>query len=204
MKAAREAEQAVMKRKKLGPIHGIPFSIKDLTFTKGVRTMSGSHIFADRVPDQDAPFVRRLKDAGGIFIGKTTTPEFGWKALSGCPLTGDTHNPWNLADEHRRLQRGRGRGGRGGPRAAPPRLGRRGLDPRAVGLLRHLRPQAVVRPRAAVARVEQRLHDAQRADDADGGRRRADAQRDGGPRRLGPHLASTPRPPTTWASSTAA
>src|SRR3990170_9057219 len=96
MKAAREAEQAVMKRKKLGPIHGIPFSIKDLTFTKGVRTMSGSHIFADRVPDQDAPFVRRLKDAGGIFIGKTSTPEFGWKALSGCPLTGDTHNPWDL------------------------------------------------------------------------------------------------------------
>ena len=50
MKEAREAEQAVMRRKKLGPIHGIPFSIKDLTFTKGVRTMSGSHIFATRVP----------------------------------------------------------------------------------------------------------------------------------------------------------
>jgi len=97
MKAAREAEQAVMKRKKLGPIHGIPFSIKDLAFTKGVRTMGGSHIFASRVPDHDAPFVRRLKEAGGILIGKTTTPEFGWKALSGCPLTGDTHNPWNLA-----------------------------------------------------------------------------------------------------------
>src|SRR5437016_1152902 len=97
MKAAREAEQAVMKRKKLGPIHGIPFSIKDLAFTKGVRTMGGSHIFASRVPDQDAPFVRRLKEAGGILVGKTTTPEFGWKALSGCPLTGDTHNPWNLA-----------------------------------------------------------------------------------------------------------
>ena len=97
MKAAREAEQAVMKKKKLGPIHGIPFSIKDLSFTKGVRTMSGSHIFASRVPDHDAPYVRRLKEAGGILIGKTTTPEFGWKALSGCPLTGDTHNPWNLA-----------------------------------------------------------------------------------------------------------
>ena len=94
---ARKAEQAVMKKKKLGPIHGIPFSIKDLSFTKGVRTMSGSHIFADRVPDHDAPYVRRLKEAGGILTGKTTSPEFGWKALSGCPLTGDTHNPWNLA-----------------------------------------------------------------------------------------------------------
>ena len=97
MKAARAAEQAVMKKKKLGPLHGIPFSIKDLTFTKGVRTMSGSRIFAERVPEHDAPFVRRLKEAGGILTGKTTSPEFGWKALSGCPLTGDTHNPWNLA-----------------------------------------------------------------------------------------------------------
>jgi len=97
MKAARAAEQAVMKRKKLGPLHGIPFSIKDLAFTAGVKTMSGSHIFADRVPDHDAPYVRRLKEAGGILIGKTTAPEFGWKALSGCPLTGDTRNPWNTA-----------------------------------------------------------------------------------------------------------
>ena len=96
MKGAREAEQAVMKKRKLGPIHGIPFSVKDLSFTAGVKTMGGSHIFADRVPEHDAPFVRRLKEAGGILIGKTTTPEFGWKALSGCPLTGDTHNPWKL------------------------------------------------------------------------------------------------------------
>ena len=96
MKGAREAEQAVMKKRKLGPIHGIPFSAKDLSFTAGVKTMGGSHIFADRVPEHDAPFVRRLKEAGGILIGKTTTPEFGWKALSGCPLTGDTHNPWKL------------------------------------------------------------------------------------------------------------
>jgi len=96
MKGARVAEQAVMKKRKLGPIHGIPFSVKDLSFTAGVKTMGGSHIFADRVPEHDAPFVRRLKEAGGILIGKTTTPEFGWKALSGCPLTGDTHNPWKL------------------------------------------------------------------------------------------------------------
>jgi Asp-tRNAAsn/Glu-tRNAGln amidotransferase A subunit and related amidases len=85
MKAARAAEQAVMKKKKLGPIHGIPFSVKDLSFTKGVRTMGGSHLFADRVPDHDAPFVRRLKEAGGILTGKTTTPEFGWKASAAAP-----------------------------------------------------------------------------------------------------------------------
>ena len=62
--------------------------------------------------------MRRLQGAGGDLIGKTTTPEFGWKALGDSPLTGDTRNPWNTAHDHRRLQRGRGRGGRGGPRAA--------------------------------------------------------------------------------------
>jgi aspartyl-tRNA(Asn)/glutamyl-tRNA(Gln) amidotransferase subunit A len=93
--AARRAEDAVMKGAPLGPIHGLPFSIKDLAFTAGVRTMGGSAIFEHRVPDTDAPFVRRLKQAGGVMVGKTTTPEFGWKALGDCPLTGVTRNPWN-------------------------------------------------------------------------------------------------------------
>jgi aspartyl-tRNA(Asn)/glutamyl-tRNA(Gln) amidotransferase subunit A len=95
--AAREAEAAVLQGRPLGPLHGIPFTIKDLAFTKGVRTMSGSFVFADRVPDVDAPFVRRLKAAGGVMIGKTTTPEFGWKGLGDSPLTGITRNPWNPA-----------------------------------------------------------------------------------------------------------
>ena len=82
MESARAAEAAVMKGGPLGPLHGIPFSIKDLAFTKGVRTMGGSFIYEHRVPDLDAPYVRRLKEAGGVFLGKTTTPEFGWKGLS--------------------------------------------------------------------------------------------------------------------------
>jgi aspartyl-tRNA(Asn)/glutamyl-tRNA(Gln) amidotransferase subunit A len=94
---ARAAEQAVMKGERLGPLHGLPFSIKDLAFTKGVRTMSGSYIFEHRVPDVDPPFVRRLREAGGVFVGKTTTPEFGWKAIGDSPLTGITRNPWNPA-----------------------------------------------------------------------------------------------------------
>jgi aspartyl-tRNA(Asn)/glutamyl-tRNA(Gln) amidotransferase subunit A len=94
---ARAAEQAVMKGDQLGPLHGVPFSIKDLAFTKGVRTMSGSFIFEHRVPDVDPPFVRRLREAGGIFVGKTATPEFGWKAIGDSPLTGITRNPWNPA-----------------------------------------------------------------------------------------------------------
>ena len=93
--AARAAERAVMSGARLGALHGVPFSIKDLALTKGVRTMSGSHIFATRVPDTDPPFVRRLLEAGGLLLGKTTTPEFGWKAIGDSPLTGITRNPWN-------------------------------------------------------------------------------------------------------------
>jgi len=93
--AAREAEQAVVKGQARGPLHGVPFSIKDLHFTRGVRTMSGSFIFERRVPDVDPPVVRRLRQAGGVMLGKTTTPEFGWKGLGDSPLTGITRNPWN-------------------------------------------------------------------------------------------------------------
>jgi aspartyl-tRNA(Asn)/glutamyl-tRNA(Gln) amidotransferase subunit A len=93
---ARAAEHAVMQGGALGPLHGVPYSVKDLNFTKGVRTMGGSFIFEHRVPDTDAPLVRRLKAAGGVMVGKTTSPEFGWKALGDSPLTGITRNPWNL------------------------------------------------------------------------------------------------------------
>jgi len=94
MESARAAEAAVMAGDNLGPLHGVPFSVKDLALTKGIPSQMGSHIFKDRVPDRDAAFVPRLREAGGIMLGKTTTPEFGWKALSDCPLTGATHNPW--------------------------------------------------------------------------------------------------------------
>ena len=57
--------------------------------------MGGSFIFERRTTEVDAPYVRRLKEAGGVMIGKTTTPEFGWKALGDSPLTGITRNPWN-------------------------------------------------------------------------------------------------------------
>src|SRR5205807_5808123 len=93
--AARATELAVVRGGRLGLLHGIPVSVKDLHFTKDVRTMSGLFIFLDRVPDVDAPFVRRLKEAGAIIVGKTTTPEFGWKAIGDSPLTGITRNPWN-------------------------------------------------------------------------------------------------------------
>src|SRR5262245_45983337 len=94
---ARQAEAAVMRGDRLPPLHGIPYTIKDLAFTQGIRTMGGSHIFAARVPDADAPFVARLRAAGGVMLGKTTTSEFGWKGTGDSPLTGSTRNPWNTA-----------------------------------------------------------------------------------------------------------
>jgi aspartyl-tRNA(Asn)/glutamyl-tRNA(Gln) amidotransferase subunit A len=94
--AARAAEDAVAKGGRLGPLHGVPVSIKDLALVKGVPARFGSFVFAERVGEVDAPYVRRLKEAGAIIVGKTTTPEFGWKALGDSPLTGITRNPWNL------------------------------------------------------------------------------------------------------------
>jgi len=94
---ARRAEAAVMAGERLGPLHGVPFSVKDLLFTKGVRTTMGSLIFADQVPAEDAVPVRRLREAGAILIGKTTTPEFGHKPLTDSPLFGATRNPWDLS-----------------------------------------------------------------------------------------------------------
>ncbi len=94
---ARRAEATVMAGEPLGAFHGVPFSVKDLLFTKGVRTTMGSVIFADQVPGEDAVPVQRLRAAGAILIGKTTTPEFGHKPLTDSPLFGVTRNPWNLS-----------------------------------------------------------------------------------------------------------
>lgn len=92
--AARAAEQAVMRGERLGLLHGLPITIKDLALTKGVRTMGGSHLYRDRIPTIDHVHVERLISAGGISIGKTTVSELGWKGNSHSPVTGITHNPW--------------------------------------------------------------------------------------------------------------
>ena len=77
--AAWEAEAAVMLGDPLPPLHGVPFAVKDLVNTAGVRTTFGSVALADNVPAADSPSVARLKAEGAILIGKTTTPEFGHK-----------------------------------------------------------------------------------------------------------------------------
>ncbi|MGH7110251.1 MAG: amidase family protein, partial [Stellaceae bacterium] len=90
MNAAREAERAVMQNAPLGPLHGVPLAVKDLVPTAGLRTTWGSLIFKDHVPDEDAVAVARLKRAGAIIVGKTTTPEFGQQCLTEAPLFGRT------------------------------------------------------------------------------------------------------------------
>ncbi len=95
--AAREAEIAVMKREPLGALHGVPLSLKDVLYTRGVRTTGGSRLFADLVPEEDNVAVGRLKAAGAVILGKTNTSEFGHKALTDNPLFGVTRNPWDLA-----------------------------------------------------------------------------------------------------------
>ena len=95
LEAARQAEAAVMQGKPLGLLHGIPFAAKDLVNTAGVRTTFGSLHHEDNVPKDDAVSAARVKSAGGILFGKTTTPEFGHKALTDAPLFGRTRNAWS-------------------------------------------------------------------------------------------------------------
>ncbi len=93
--AARQAEDDVMRRKPLGLLHGIPYAAKDLVNTAGVRTTFGSLLHEDNVPKEDAVATARMKQAGAILFGKTTTPEFGHKALTDAPLFGRTRNAWS-------------------------------------------------------------------------------------------------------------
>jgi aspartyl-tRNA(Asn)/glutamyl-tRNA(Gln) amidotransferase subunit A len=95
--AAKDAEMAVMRGEALGSLHGVPFAVKDLVNTAGVRTTFGSVALADNVPGADSPAVARLKEAGAILVGKTTTPEFGHKCFTEAPLFGRTANPWDVA-----------------------------------------------------------------------------------------------------------
>ncbi len=95
--AAERAERAVMSGETLGLLHGIPVSVKDLVNTAGLRTTFGSLLYEDNVPDQDAVAAARLRAAGAILFGKTTTPEFGAKCLTDAPLFGRTRNAWSGA-----------------------------------------------------------------------------------------------------------
>ena len=94
---AQVAERQVMTGEPLGLLHGIPLTIKDIVNTKGVRTTFGAVPYRDNIPTEDAVAAARLREAGAILIGKTTTPEFGSKCLTDSPLFGRTRNAWSAA-----------------------------------------------------------------------------------------------------------
>ena len=95
--AARASEERWRRGVPKGLLDGVPVTIKDLILMQGFPTRRGSHL-VDPAPDaEDAPATARLREAGAVILGKTTTPEFGWKALGDSPLTGITRNPWNLS-----------------------------------------------------------------------------------------------------------
>jgi aspartyl-tRNA(Asn)/glutamyl-tRNA(Gln) amidotransferase subunit A len=94
---ARRAQEQLRERKTPGPLFGVPISVKDLIAVGGAPLTFGSRSMADNVAPADAVAVERLRHAGAIIIGKTTTSEFGCKAAGDSPLTGSTRNPWNLS-----------------------------------------------------------------------------------------------------------
>ncbi|MFO1322282.1 MAG: amidase [Burkholderiales bacterium] len=96
--AAYESEQRWVRGAPLGPVDGLPTTVKDLLLCKGWPTRRGSKtVNVDQPWTEDSASVARMREAGAVILGKTTTPEFGWKGVTDSPLTGLTVNPWNTA-----------------------------------------------------------------------------------------------------------
>jgi amidase/aspartyl-tRNA(Asn)/glutamyl-tRNA(Gln) amidotransferase subunit A len=94
--AAAQASEARWRAKNpRGPIDGVPATIKDIVWVQGWHVRYGSRAFAGVTAAEDAPSVRLLREAGAVLLGLTTTPEFGWKAVTDSALSGVTRNPWN-------------------------------------------------------------------------------------------------------------
>ena len=94
---AKDAEAEIANGRYRGPLHGVPVVLKDLLQTAGVRTTGGSRILTDDVPVQDATVVRKLREAGAVFVGKTGMPEFALHATSTNPFYGAVRNPWDTS-----------------------------------------------------------------------------------------------------------
>ena len=94
---AAAAEILLAKNGALPPLLGVPYTVKDLVDTAGVRTTYASAIMEHNVPAKDAVVVERMKAAGAVLVGKVSTPEFGHKPMNESPLFGRTLNPWDLS-----------------------------------------------------------------------------------------------------------
>jgi len=93
--AAKAAEGALSRDDEVGPLHGVPISVKDLLYTKGIRSTGGSLVYKDFVPEVDTPLVTRIREAGAIIVGKTNTPEFGVIPTTENRLGEPCRNPWD-------------------------------------------------------------------------------------------------------------
>jgi Asp-tRNA(Asn)/Glu-tRNA(Gln) amidotransferase A subunit family amidase len=96
MDAARAAEDAIVRGESVGPLHGIPLSVKDLVATKDIRTTFGSRLYEDHVPDVDSAVCERARAAGAIVVGKTNTPEFGLYGRAINLVADEAVNPWDV------------------------------------------------------------------------------------------------------------
>src|SRR6267154_1364874 len=143
--AARESERRWQRGEAVGRLDGVPVTIKDLILMRGFPTLRGSRLVErDQDWPEDAPPTARLREADAVIIGKTTTPEFGWKALGDSPLTGITRNPWDLS----RTPGGSSAGLRRRAGAVACRQRWRRLDPHPERLCRRLRIEAEFWPGA--------------------------------------------------------
>ena len=119
MAAARQADEQLVRGSNVGPLHGLPMTIKDTIETAGLRTTAGAEIYAQHVPAADAPAVARLRGAGAVIFGKTNTPTLAMDAQTYNPIFGTTNNPWDLS---------RAPGGSSGGAAAALAAGLTALD----------------------------------------------------------------------------
>jgi aspartyl-tRNA(Asn)/glutamyl-tRNA(Gln) amidotransferase subunit A len=95
MAAAKVAEEAVMHDDALGPLHGVPISLKDMQMTRGIRTTQGCAVYGDRIPTADSAVAERVRGSGAIVLGKTNTPEFGMLGATENRLGDECRNPWD-------------------------------------------------------------------------------------------------------------
>ncbi|CKW08014.1 amidase [Mycobacterium tuberculosis] len=141
-RVAKRSDAARARGDELGPLHGLPITVKDSYETAGMRTTCGRRDLADYVPTQDAEAVARLRRAGAIIMGKTNMPTGNQDVQASNPVFGRTNNPWDAARTS-----GGSAGGGGGARHRGRadqlrlRLGDRRLYQDPGSLLRSVRPQ---------------------------------------------------------------
>ena len=145
LERARWAEREILAGRYRGPLHGVPVALKDIIYTRGVRTTMGSGSYSGHVPDHSATVARKLEEAGYVLIGKTNTHEFAYGPTGDRSYFGANEKSPRYAQDHGRVQRRLGGGGRGKPLLRRARLGHGRLHPYSRGPLRYRRHEADLR-----------------------------------------------------------